>query len=87
MADLVIRKSDGWIEIEGADRTLSGAGKRMLWQYAAVGDVTGVALVLETEAHQALQKAVGGGDIDQIRALILPDDIRGDYMRVWVKKA
>lgn len=81
MADLVIRESDGWEELgEIPDAIRVGhleVGE--LWGAVAKGSTRKAVRLLE-DAGFEFDRDVAG-----VRAIMEPDDIHGEFLRVWVK--
>jgi hypothetical protein len=80
MADLVIRKSDGWMELDALTNAIdNGFNVFELWNAVGQGNHD-EALNMLSEAGFEL-----ADEWSQVRMMSLPDDIRGEFFRVWVK--
>lgn len=85
MADLVIREADGWIEISQIVSEIAPDAQRELWGYSGAGDVESAQAVLDMEAGADLENLIGTRDLEAVLVLSVPDDRRGDRLRVWIK--
>ena len=81
MADVKILKKDGWEELGEVFEAIIERELNIdsLWRAAAQGDTKMAELVL-LEAGYDLK-----GSLTGLRVIAIPDDIRGESFRVWVK--
>lgn len=81
MADIKILKKDGWEELgEVVEAIVSrDLDIKSLWNAAARRDTKAAELAL-IEAGYDLK-----GSLTGFRVIAIPDDIRGESFRVWVK--
>jgi hypothetical protein len=81
MSDVKILKKEGWEELNGVVEAIVEGSLDIdaLWRAAGHGDVP--------TAQQALLDAGYDleGTVKGVRVIALPDDIRGEIYRVWVK--
>lgn len=85
MSDLVIREKDGWIEISDVVDKLGPIPKQELWEFSAKNDVEHAQELLDMEFGDAIEEKIGMADLSAIRAVSIPDDLKGEVLRVWVK--
>lgn len=85
MSDLVIRKDDGWVDISEAALELPDEVQRELWGYLGKGESKKAAALLDMEIGDLLEDEIGTADIAGIRAVLEPDDILGERLRVWIR--
>lgn len=85
MADLVIREKDGWIEITDVVDELGPVSKQELWDFAGTGDVEQAQQLLDMELGDAIEEKIDMAEITGIKVVSVPDDIKGENLRVWIK--
>ena len=85
MADLVIREADGWIEISDGVDELGPVSKQELWEFAASGDVRQAQELLDMELGDVMEEKVGTSDLTGIKVISIPDDLKGEQLRVWIR--
>jgi hypothetical protein len=81
MSDVKILKKEGWEELDEVVEAITEGSLQIdaLWSASGQGDVPTAQQVL-LDAGYDLEGTVKG-----IRVIALPDDIRGEIYRVWVK--
>lgn len=79
MADLIIREADGWEELDEIDLTFEG-GIDPLWTTVSLGDLDEAQSLLEDDGFDFEEE-----EIAAIRMIAVPDDVRGERIRIWVK--
>jgi hypothetical protein len=85
MADLIIREEDGWIEITDIVDELGPVSKQELWDFAGIGDVEQAQQLLDMELGDAIEEKIDMAEIVGIKVVSVPDDIKGESLRVWIK--
>jgi len=85
MADLVIREADGWIEISDGVDELGPVSKQELWEFAAAGDVRQAQELLDMELGDVIEEKIGTSDLTGIKVISIPDDLKGEQLRVWIR--
>lgn len=93
MADLVIRRADGWVEVTRhiqpmfQDDTIS---PRDLWEWAAQGNVKYLNNVLdfyrEEDVCQELFDLIGPEPISGLFVVDIPDDLKKSNLRIWLRR-
>lgn len=81
MADLVLRKEDGWEELDEIQEAIRHGHLEVgeFWSAVAQGSTRKAVGLLEDAGFEFNQK------VAKVRAIYEPDDIRGEFLRVWVK--
>lgn len=85
MSDLIIRDADGWIEISDAVDELGPIPKQELWDFAATNDFQHAQELLDMELGDAMEEKIGTADLTGIKVVSIPDDIKGERLRVWIR--
>lgn len=85
MGDFVLRKKDGWVEISDLAQGMKPAVQRELWDYLAHGAAEDAVETLEIEISDQLQDRIGQNEIKDISALLVPNEILGERLMVWVR--
>jgi hypothetical protein len=77
---------EGWEELPGKMAGRIQVIRRWpeFWSAAAEGDVKAVAGILHDAGMQD-EKTEDEPDIEDFFAALVPDPVRGDFMRIWVK--
>lgn len=79
MPDLIIREVDGWEELEDVSLTFEN-GIDPLWTAVSRGEIEDAQTLLEDDGFD-----FDGYEIAAIRMVAVPDDLRGEHIRIWVK--
>lgn len=85
MSDLVIKQADGWYEIsEIVDEAVHAGLVRAndIWKMAAQG--RNEEIERELRVYDSFDQFMGKKIATGFRFMLVPDDIKGDSMRVWV---
>jgi len=81
MADLVIRKEDGWDELENVLEALRVGHLDVgtFWSAVARGSTKAALRELEDAGYEFYHP------VSAVRAYYEPDEIHGEFLRIWVK--
>ena len=85
MSDLIIKQADGWREIsEMVDEAIQAGYVRAqdIWKMAAQGQNEEIERELRVYNH--FDDFMGKKMAQGFRFMLVPDDIKGDALRVWV---
>ncbi len=85
MSDLVIRQADGWREIsEIVDEAVQAGYVRAqdIWKLAAQG--RNEEIERELRVYNGFDEFMGKKMATGFRLMLVPDDIKGDSLRIWV---
>jgi hypothetical protein len=85
VSDLVIRQADGWREIsEIVDEAVQAGYVRAqeIWKLAAQG--RNEEIERELRVYNSFDEFMGKKMATGFRFMLVPDDINGDSLRVWV---
>jgi hypothetical protein len=84
--DLLIREDDGWEELEEFQNSLADAQQAGranllsdLWRAVGQGQSDAAAELLDDLGFDL------GGEVDGVKIVSEPDDMRGDVFQVWVR--
>lgn len=81
MADLVLREADGWEELGNVLEAVRGRqfDVHEFWSAVARGSTRAAVGFLEEAGYEFYRQVAG------IRAYYQPDDIHGEFLRIWLK--
>ncbi len=89
MADLKITERDDYEELENVQDAIADGGLDIdaLWKLVATKDIDEAAKMLYEAGFEIDEEEVESGAIDDVKIVSTPDDVLGDFYRIWIRLA